>query len=81
MIDKRSQRSKGVAYVEFYLEESVPKAIGMTGQKLMGIPIIVSASEAEKNQEAALKAQEDAKQKEKALEEAKEEKEKQKTER
>lgn len=76
MIDKRTQRSKGVAYVEFYLEESVPKAIGMTGQKLMGIPIIVSASESEKNAEAALKAQEDAKQKEKALEDAKDEKQK-----
>jgi RNA recognition motif-containing protein len=44
-------RSKGVAYVEFYSDESVPKAIGMTGHKLLGIPIICSASEAYKNAE------------------------------
>ena len=55
-MDKMSRRSKGVAYVEFYNEESVPKAIGMTGQKLFGIPIIVSASESDKNVEAEQKA-------------------------
>ena len=56
VMDKMSRRSKGVAYVEFYNEESVPKAIGMTGQKLFGIPIIVSASESDKNVEAEQKA-------------------------
>ncbi|KAJ3306507.1 hypothetical protein HDV03_005117 [Kappamyces sp. JEL0829] len=54
--DKMSRRSKGVAYVEFYDEESVPKAIGMTGHRILGIPIIISASESEKNVEAEQKA-------------------------
>jgi len=51
-MDKISKRSKGVAYVEFFSEESVPKAIGMTSRVLLGIPIICSASEAYKNAEA-----------------------------
>lgn len=47
--DKHSRRSKGVGYVEFYEESSVDKAILLTGQKLLGIPVIVQRSEAEKN--------------------------------
>jgi RNA-binding protein 39 len=42
-----------VAYVEFYSMESVAKAIAMTGQKLLGIPVIVQPTEAEKNRIAA----------------------------
>lgn len=42
-----------VGYVEFMDEMSVPKAVGLTGQKLYGIPIIVHRSEAEKNRTAA----------------------------
>jgi RNA-binding protein 39 len=48
-MDKISRRSKGVGYVEFYHEDSVPKAIAMTGQKLLGIPIIIHTSDAERN--------------------------------
>lgn len=47
--DKISKRSKGVAYVEFYEEESVPLAVALTGKKLLGIPIIVELTETEKN--------------------------------
>jgi RNA-binding protein 39 len=47
--DKISGRSKGVAYVEFYEEASVQKAIGLTGQKLAGIPVIIELTETEKN--------------------------------
>lgn len=47
--DKISGRSKGVAYVEFRDVKSVEKAIEMTGEKLLGIPVIVQATEAEKN--------------------------------
>ncbi|KAF2860208.1 splicing factor, CC1-like protein [Piedraia hortae CBS 480.64] len=47
--DRVSGRSKGVGYVEFKDEESVPRAIAMTGQKLLGIPIIAQLTEAEKN--------------------------------
>lgn len=41
-----------VGYVEFKNEESVPQAIQLTGQKLMGIPIIAQLTEAEKNRQA-----------------------------
>ncbi|KAK9427884.1 hypothetical protein V1505DRAFT_378718 [Lipomyces doorenjongii] len=47
--DRVSGRSKGVGYVEFRNIESVQKAINMTGQKLLDIPIIVQLTEAEKN--------------------------------
>ncbi|KAK5047518.1 hypothetical protein LTR84_006615 [Exophiala bonariae] len=50
--DRVSGRSKGVGYVEFKKEDSVPLAIQMTGQKLLGIPIIAQLTEAEKNRQA-----------------------------
>ncbi|KAF2104092.1 splicing factor, CC1-like protein, partial [Rhizodiscina lignyota] len=50
--DRVSGRSKGVGYVEFKNEESVAAAIQLTGQKLLGIPIIAQLTEAEKNRQA-----------------------------
>ncbi|VUC20045.1 unnamed protein product [Clonostachys rosea] len=50
--DRVSLRSKGVGYVEFKNEESVAQALQLTGQKLLGIPIIVQVTEAEKNRQA-----------------------------
>ncbi|PKY09167.1 splicing factor, CC1-like protein [Aspergillus campestris IBT 28561] len=50
--DRVSGRSKGVGYVEFKNEESVASAIQLTGQKLLGIPIIAQLTEAEKNRQA-----------------------------
>ncbi|KAH9844543.1 splicing factor, CC1-like protein [Teratosphaeria destructans] len=50
--DRVSGRSKGVGYVEFRDEDSVQKAIQLTGQKLLGIPIIAQLTEAEKNRQA-----------------------------
>jgi len=65
--DRVSGRSKGyarlmfrraklmvdsVGYVEFKQEESVAPAIQLTGQKLLGIPIIAQLTEAEKNRQA-----------------------------
>ena len=41
-----------VGYVEFKKEDSVPLAIQLTGQKLLGIPIIAQLTEAEKNRQA-----------------------------
>lgn len=41
-----------VGYVEFKQEESVQKAIDLTGQKLKGVPIIAQLTEAEKNRQA-----------------------------
>ena len=43
---------RSVGYVEFRKEESVPLAIQLTGQKLLGIPIIAQLTEAEKNRQA-----------------------------
>lgn len=50
--DRVTGRSKGVGYVEFREEESVPKALELTGQKLKGVPIIAQLTEAEKNRAA-----------------------------
>ncbi|KAH8599630.1 linker between RRM2 and RRM3 domains in RBM39 protein-domain-containing protein [Bisporella sp. PMI_857] len=50
--DRVSEDRKGiVGYVEFKNEESVPAAIQLTGQKLLGIPIIAQLTEAEKNRQ------------------------------
>ncbi|KXS11947.1 splicing factor, CC1-like protein [Gonapodya prolifera JEL478] len=54
--DRNSRRSKGVGYVEFYDEGSAQRAVTMSGQKLLGIPIIVQPSEAEKNLAAEMAA-------------------------
>lgn len=43
--DRNSRRSKGIAYVEFVDIQSVALAIGLTGQRLLGVPIIVQASQ------------------------------------
>ncbi|KAK5162619.1 hypothetical protein LTR04_003253 [Oleoguttula sp. CCFEE 6159] len=49
--DRVSGRSKGVGYVEFKSEDSVQPAIQLTGQQLLGIPIIAQLTEAEKNRQ------------------------------
>ncbi len=43
--------SNRVGYVEFKSEESVTAALQLTGQKLLGIPVIVQLTEAEKNRQ------------------------------
>ena len=48
-MDNKTRRSKGIAYIEFQDTESVALAIGLTNQKLLGVPIIVQPSQAEKN--------------------------------
>lgn len=45
-----------MGYVEFYEEASVQNALALSGQKLLGIPVIVQLSEAEKNR-LAMQAQ------------------------
>lgn len=44
---------QGIAYVEFRDLESVPLALGLHGQKLLGVPVIVQPSQAEKNRAAS----------------------------
>lgn len=45
----KTRRFKGIAYVEFKDIESVPLALGLNGQKILGVPVIVQPSQAEKN--------------------------------
>ncbi|KAJ1298747.1 hypothetical protein BS78_01G477200 [Paspalum vaginatum] len=49
IMDRNSRRSKGVGYIEFYDAMSVPMAITLSGQLLLGQPVMVKPSEAEKN--------------------------------
>ncbi|XP_019057419.1 PREDICTED: RNA-binding protein 39 isoform X2 [Tarenaya hassleriana] len=48
-MDRISRRSRGIGYVEFYDAMSVPMAIALSGQPLLGQPVMVKPSEAEKN--------------------------------
>ncbi|XP_073128325.1 uncharacterized protein [Henckelia pumila] len=48
-MDRNSRRSKGFGYIEFYDAMSVPMAIALCGQPLLGQPVMVKPSEAEKN--------------------------------
>mmetsp|Transcript_54194 Transcript_54194/g.121832 ORF Transcript_54194/g.121832 Transcript_54194/m.121832 type:complete len:466 (+) Transcript_54194:83-1480(+) len=50
--DARTGRSKGVAYIEFYLQEATLKALALSGQPVKGQAIRVQPSQAEKNRAA-----------------------------
>ena len=50
----KTRRFKGIAYIEFRDIESVALALGLGGQKLLGVPIIVQPSQAEKNRAGQL---------------------------
>jgi len=54
--DRHSRRSKniGIAYIEFKYSQSVPLALGLSGQPINGIPIMVQQSQAEKNRHAQM---------------------------
>jgi len=54
--DRNSRRSKGIGYVEFVDPASVTLAIKLSGQRLLGVPIMVSPTMAEKNRMAAQQA-------------------------
>ncbi|KAI9184267.1 Phosphatidylinositol-3-phosphatase SAC1 [Blastocladiella emersonii ATCC 22665] len=54
--DRGSRRAKGVGYIEFYDLDAIDRAVETNGQLLMGIPIIVERTEAEKNRIAAAAA-------------------------
>ncbi|GJD09487.1 RNA-binding protein 39 [Galdieria sulphuraria] len=60
IIDKRSGRHKGAAYVEFYYKEAIPSAMRLAGQQLCGYPVAIKPSEAEKNIAAEMAAREAA---------------------
>ncbi|XP_076470572.1 RNA-binding protein 39-like isoform X3 [Babylonia areolata] len=50
--DSKTRRSKGIAYIEFKDIESVPLAMALSGQKLLGVPILVQATQSERNRMA-----------------------------
>lgn len=50
--DARTGRSKGLAYIEFYLQESTLKALALSGQPIKGQAVRVQPSQAEKNRAA-----------------------------
>ena len=56
ILDNKSHRSKGIAYVEFDEVDTVPLALGLSGQRLLGVPIIVQPSHAERNRIASAAA-------------------------
>ncbi|CAI5462874.1 unnamed protein product [Closterium sp. Yama58-4] len=56
IMDRYSRRSKGVGYIEFYDPMAVPMALALSGQLLLGTPVMVKPSEAEKNLAAAQSA-------------------------
>ncbi|XP_058984244.1 RNA-binding protein 39 [Musca domestica] len=45
----KTKRFKGIAYIEFKDPESVALALGLSGQRLLGVPIVVQHTQAEKN--------------------------------
>uniref|UniRef100_A0A915IT03 RRM domain-containing protein n=1 Tax=Romanomermis culicivorax TaxID=13658 RepID=A0A915IT03_ROMCU len=51
--DSKTRRSKGIGYVEFWDTESVPLALGLTGQRLLGAPIVIQPTQSEKNRMAS----------------------------
>lgn len=56
IMDNRTRRHKGIAYVEFVDIDSVGRAIALTGTRLCGVPIVVQHSQAEKNRLASMNA-------------------------
>jgi len=47
--DRLSRRSKGIGYVEFRTIDMVDKALSLSGTVVMGLPIMVQLTEAERN--------------------------------
>lgn len=54
IIDNKTRRHKGVAYIEFREPESVPLALALSGQKLGGYPIQIQPTHAQKNRPNAV---------------------------
>lgn len=52
IVDSKTRRSKGIAYVEFRELEAVPLALGLHGQKLKNCPMNIQPTHAEKNRAA-----------------------------
>ncbi|GIY50227.1 hypothetical protein CDAR_319091 [Caerostris darwini] len=53
IMDNKTRRSKGIAYVEFQSVDSIPLALALNETELMGYKIQIQLSQAEKNRAAA----------------------------
>ncbi|GIY61727.1 RNA-binding protein 39 [Caerostris extrusa] len=53
IMDNKTRRSKGIAYVEFQSVDSIPLALALNDTELMGYKIQIQLSQAEKNRVAA----------------------------
>lgn len=53
IMDNKTRKHKGIAYIEFQEVISVSLALALNGQKLNGCPIIIQPTQAEKNRAAA----------------------------
>ncbi|KAH7730621.1 splicing factor [Aphelenchoides avenae] len=51
--DSKTRRSKGIAYVEFWERDAVALALGLNNQKLLGAPLVIQQTCAERNRQAA----------------------------
>ena len=51
--DKKTGKSKGIAYVEFYEQDAALKSMALSGQKIEDFPCKIIPSQAEKNRTAA----------------------------
>lgn len=51
--DSKTRRSKGIAYVEFWDRESIPLALGLSNQRLLNAPLIITTTMAHMNRDAA----------------------------
>uniref|UniRef100_A0A1I7Y8V6 RNA-binding protein 39 n=1 Tax=Steinernema glaseri TaxID=37863 RepID=A0A1I7Y8V6_9BILA len=47
--DSKTRRSKGIAYVEFWEREAVPLSLALNGQNLLGAPLVIQQTCAERN--------------------------------
>ena len=55
-MDNKTRKHKGIAYIEYYDINSVPLALALNGQRLLGVPILIQPTQAEKNRAAAAAA-------------------------
>ncbi|ORY35622.1 hypothetical protein BCR39DRAFT_511177 [Naematelia encephala] len=54
--ERQSRRSKGIGYVELDTVELVNQALALNGTVVMGIPIVITLTESERNREGQLAA-------------------------
>jgi len=56
IMDNKTKKHKGIAYIEFRESSSVLQALQLNGQKLCGYPVTIQQTNAEKNKSAILAA-------------------------